>query len=204
MIALLKKPRKSSAQRLDAEDLNFLPTCTYDIEATSLPADMGFMLCCGIKPWGKPTKLFRIDCTKGYQDARWDDSTLVKQVREELEKYRICIAWNGDDYDVRYINTRLVLNGLKPMSSDIMFVDPIWVARKRLRLHSNSLASVIEAFKLKTKKSPVNGHIWVKAMTGDKEALEYIVEHNLKDCEALEEVVRKISSLMPFKYGYIR
>src|ERR1700692_766853 len=113
-IVAFKKPRKSSAQRVDSQDLQLLPTCCYDIEATSLPADMGFTLCVGIKPWNEPTKIIRIDDFSSYKNRRWDDKELVKAVKAELERYRIAIAWNGDDYDVRYLNTRLVLNGLKP------------------------------------------------------------------------------------------
>jgi len=71
-------------------------------------------------------------------------------------------------------------------------VDLYYVARHRLKLHSNRLAVVAETLFGESEKTRVVGPIWTRAVAGDKEAMDYIVEHCIIDVDVLEQVFERL------------
>ena len=193
------------AQRLTGEDLRILRSCSWDIEASNLDGDMGIMLCSSIKPIGGKTITHRIDDDPNYKKEPWSDKYLVREVRDELEKYMVILGWNHVGYDLPFLNTRLIAHGLKPLDvGGMCMVDMLWASRYRLRLHSNRLAAVIEYLGTKTQKTPLLGELWIRAMAGSAVALNKVVEHNIKDVESLEEVADKLSRFVKLQYRLVK
>lgn len=198
------KASKGKLQRVNREHVQLFPTCTWDLETSNLNASIGFLLCCVIKPWGGEAKTFRIDESPGYDDNRSDDRWLAKQIRAELEKHVIAIAYNGQRFDAPFLNTRLMLAKAKPISPVVKHLDPLYAARYRLRLHSNRLETLVETFGIRNKKTPLDGNLWIKAAVGVKGALDVVVKHCVKDVFALEEVTQKLIQLMDMKFFLVR
>lgn len=190
------------AQRLTFAELKSLHTCTWDIESSNLDGDFGIMLCASIKPWGRPMKTFRLD---EFTNKFWDDSALAEAVRDELEKFQVVIHHYGDRFDVPFLNTRLIGNHKRLLiTSNMCFVDTWWQAKKRMKLHSNRLAALITHLDTKVTKTGLDGHLWTRAVAGDKEALDEVVRHNIHDVKALEQVTRRIVEVMNLRYTYLK
>jgi uncharacterized protein YprB with RNaseH-like and TPR domain len=165
----------------------------YDIESTDLARSFGHMVCtsfCGLdgeaytyrgdkKPWKgkKPT----------------DDSKLAVAVRDELETADIIISWNGILFDIPFINSALALVGERPVQVgerygsrhlDLMY----YAGGQSLRGGSRKLDNVAKFFSCNNQKTALSGPQWQDAAAGDKEAINYIVEH----CEADVRVLRDV------------
>lgn len=191
-------------QRVSSLDTQLFATCTWDLETSNLQASIGFLLCCVIKPWAEDPIVFRIDESPNYDHDRSNDRWIAKRIKETLEEFDIAIAYNGQRFDAPFLNTRLMIHNLKPMAIGIKHLDPLYAARYRMRLHSNRLETVIETLNLKTKKTPLNGNIWIKAAVGVKQAMDQVVDHCVKDAYALEATTRRLIKLMDMKFSLIR
>ena len=166
---------------------------------------MGIMLCSSTKELNGAVTTFRIDESPNYKKEPWNDKWLAQRTRDELSKYMVVLGWNHVGYDLPFLNTRLIAHGLKPLDvGGMCMVDMLWASRYRLRLHSNRLAAVIEYLETKTQKTPLMGDRWIRAMAGDRHSLDYIVEHNVKDVESLEEVADKLSHFVKLQYRLVR
>lgn len=173
-----------------------------DIEATSLVADFGKMLCCGFK-WAhekEPFVITMLDYERGMGDKK-----LTADVVKTINSADVIVTWYGARYDIPFINTRVLRTGTKefiglPSSSHI----DLWrTSRYKLKLRSNRLASVIDYLQLDNEKTPVKGPQWMDAQLCPKcypekvnSALRYIVSHCEKDVLALEEAYNILRPLV--------
>lgn len=166
-----------------------ITSCTFDLECSSLNANFGIILCGVIKPADGDPIIFRADeLNKRWKTQRSDDSSVVKAVVDELMKYDILVAHNGAKFDIPYLRTRMAKWGLG-MFPNKKLVDPVQIARNRFKLSSNSLDSMADFLDTST-KTRVSGDMWLRAsLDGDKEAMDYVVEHCVADVLMLERLV---------------
>ena len=170
------------------------PIYLFDIEATNLNANFGYVLCVAWKELGKS----KINCMSvedyaTYKKDPTNDRELLKEVRDELSKAGALISWYGPGFDIKYINTRLIGHretALPPIPN----IDGWRIAKEKMKLTSNRLASV-SAFLGVQEKTPLSGPIWIKASAGDTKALAYIKKHCKQDVVVLEEVYNLIKGL---------
>ena len=192
-------------QRLSESDLSLFPTCTYDLETTGLAADFGYILCAGIKPYGRPATVLRIDDFPLYQKDPSNDKALVAAFVKEITKYSIAISWNGVRFDMPFLVSRMIAHNMDVRClTTIKQLDLIYAARYRMRLRGNSLAIVREHLQTSDTKTPLTGRIWAQAAAGNKKALDFIVKHNLQDLKVLEQVAKRLSNLIDVRFTLIR
>lgn len=168
--------------------------CAFDLETTNLTADFGIVLCGVVKPaYGKP-KIFRGDTLNAkWRTHRADDSAVVKAIVKELDHYDIWIAHNGAKFDVPFLRTRLARWALPPLPTKKL-LDPVWLARNKLRMSYNSLDQ-LAGFLGVNKKTEVTAHEWMAAsLNGDRKAMDYIVNHCVQDVLTLEDVIKAIKA----------
>lgn len=171
----------------------------WDTENSSLNADFGSMLCFGYKWLGErgvtvksvsDFPKFKVDPT--------DDGPLVQEAYKVLSSADVWVTWYGIRYDVPFVATRL-LDHRKEFSQTILppvpHVDGWEIARKKLRLHSNRLASV-SGFLGLSEKTPIKPTVWRRALSGHKDSLKYIIAHCKRDVVVLEEVYKVIRPLL--------
>ncbi len=200
----IEKASRRKVQKI-GEQMRFMRTCCWDLETSNLNANFGIILASSIKPLGGEVVVHRIDDDPNYADHRWDDSHLVEAVRNELENYQVIVGWNHVGFDLPMLESRLIKHGLRALDkTNMCFVDMLWASRYRMRLSSNTLERVIEYLDTKTKKTPLIGEWWIRAMAGDSAALDLIVEHNIKDVESLEEVADKLSRFVKLQYKLVK
>jgi len=168
----------------------------YDIEATNLSANFGYVICIGYK-WQHEKKAHIISLTDfpRFKKDVTDDSEVLKAFSKVFNEADIAIHHYGDRFDLPYLQTRLLIHRL-PLLSEPATIDTWRTLKYRLKLTSNRLATAIATFATKTQKTPLTGPIWVKAAAGDKKSIEYVKEHCDADVYALEEVYERIKGLI--------
>lgn len=177
--------------------INPVRVAVFDIETTGLNASFGRVLTAAIQFYG-PDELvtFRADEYKDWNKGlRSDDREIVSDILASLEKADIVIAHNGVGFDMAFLRTRAIMHKL-PVVHPRKIVDPVLLARRTFRFHSNRLDAIAQMLGCDFQKTPLAPKYWIKAMgDGDKESLDYIMEHNIADVFVLEEVARTV---MPY------
>ena len=84
-----------------------------------------------------------------------DDYGVTKKAWDLLNEADLVIAYNGDRFDIKELNTYFIYHGLGPVSPFIS-IDPLKIAKRYFRFFGNSLNDLAEFFevgkKVETKK----------------------------------------------------
>lgn len=165
---------------------------TIDGEMSNLDANFGRVYCFCIKPLDKPV----ITLKEGDFKQRFpsDDKALVETIRDELHKHDIWVGWYTQRFDIPFLQTRLIINNSEPLQKRF-HVDLWFQSKYKFKLHSNRLDAVADSLDVPHKKTKLLPDVWRRAQAGDKEALNYIVEHCKQDVKTLEDVYHRL-----FKY----
>lgn len=170
----------------------------FDIESSDLNANFGRMLNFGYM-WQtekKPTVLNICDY-KSFKKDVTDDREICIAAREILLDADIIVSWFGRFFDIPFINTRLMDNHLDMLPEFGQgHIDCWFTARKKMRLHSNRLASVQAFLDLPEEKTPLTPKIWVRAKAGHVESLRYVQEHCYQDVLVLQQAFDRMSPLI--------
>ncbi len=168
----------------------------WDIEASNLTADFGMVLCVGYKEvgHGRPKVISILD---------YDESNPLKAERRLLKDLtKVLLAadvWTyqfGMYYDLPFINSRLLYHRLPILPPNFPAVDTWKVTRNRLKLRNNRLVTVSEFLGTKDEKNPIKGEQWIRALTGHRPSMRYIIEHCRLDVLVLEEVYLRLRPLV--------
>lgn len=164
----------------------------FDLETTGLNADDGIILCAAIKEYRAPRntiKVIRADDFPSWKNHRTDNKAVVATIMAGLREYDILVAHNGQWFDKPMLNSFCLKYGMEPELRGVKFIDPYQLAKRHMRLHSNSQHSVIKFLGVKDQKTHVDFDHWTKAaMEGSKESMDYIVDHVIKDVYSMEGV----------------
>lgn len=124
-----------------------------------------------------------------------DDKALAKKLRDALAAADVIVAHNGDKFDLKHLNARLVYWGLAPLPP-IKTIDTLKVARRHFRFTSNRLDYLGKHLGL-GKKIKTDYSLWTKILLDhDKNALESMVKYNAQDVKLLEAVYLKLRPFM--------
>lgn len=170
---------------------------TFDLETSSLYADSGIILCCSYRELGQRTiHTIRADQFKSWRKGKSNNGDVVRAIHEALLPFQIYVGHNSNFFDRRWLNTAFLYEGLDPYLKGRKLVDPVMIARRHLRLHSNRLSSLIAYFDIQDKKTPIEFKYWLRAaLDSDVHALNYIVKHCEADVKALETVFKILSPI---------
>lgn len=164
----------------------------FDTESTGLTAIMGRLLCASFcDSWGR-IETYRVDETQ--RETVIDDRALAVMIRDRLEKADIICGWYSKMHDVPFINARLMRWGERPLRKDLMHIDAFYFSRGSfVRIGSSKLVNVQKFLPdIEHEKTDISWDIWNLAGAGDKESLDYVVEHCEADILVLREVFGKL------------
>lgn len=148
-----------------------------------------FIICAAWKELNSKTiKATSINDFKRKSDN--DDYGVVKRLRDEFEDVDILIAHNGDKFDIKKLNARLIFHGLDPLPK-IQTIDTLKEVRKIAQFTSNRL-DYLGTHLIGQGKIETSSGLWLSAMKGDRAAVKEMVEYNKVDVERLEELYLKI------------
>lgn len=182
----LEHPNCYYIEQPDNNRIGFL-----DIESTNLKADFGIIICYQIKDINSKTIYGRAITKKELTDCL--DKKMVEDCIEDMKKFDRLVTYYGKGFDVPFIRTRAVAMGVPfPPFGEILHDDMYFIMKHRFRLSSNRLENACRILTGATEKTRLDGDHWIKALQGDKEALDYILDHCKKDVLELEKLYHKI------------
>ena len=178
-----------------------MKTAIFDLETSGLYSSFGILLCCCIKEYQSDGKgkiiTFRADQYPTWKTNRTNCQPITHDILQKLSDYDILVAHNGQFFDKQWLNTLALLYGEPPSVRWTKLIDPVQISRRHLRLHRNSLDTLIDYFNIPTKKTHVSGKLWLAAtIEGSKKAMDQIVYHCQLDVKSLEGVYEKVRKLV--------
>lgn len=137
---------------------------------------------------------------KGVAKVR-DDTDLLKDLWKLLDEADIVIAQNGQAFDIKKINARMLMAGMKPYSP-IKIVDTMLVSKKHFAFTANKLAwlsdHLTQAKKSEHKLFP-GFELWKECLKDNPKAWAEMKKYNCLDVVATEELYLK---LLPWVEGH--
>jgi uncharacterized protein YprB with RNaseH-like and TPR domain len=169
--------------------------CFYDLEATALTAESGFIVGFGI-----------LDENNTFHHAFLQGSVVAGEKElcgdniKLLSQYRSVVTHYGRQFDFPMLISRSLLHGLDP--SPILRVNHIdtWeIARQRLCLKHCTLDDLAKFFNI-PKNTTLRGSdmpiLYMKAVQDDKLALQQIKNHCLDDLQVLAKVFYRLKPII--------
>lgn len=151
--------------------------------------------CISYKWYGeKKTHVISItDDKKRFSKDIHDDYYVVSEFQKVFNEADAHVTHNGDKFDLKMLNARLVFNGLKPLPQ-IISLDTYKMSKRYFSFNSNRLDYLAKKLGHSGKlDNPKN--LWLDCFKGDIKALNHMAKYNKRDVEALEYVFTK---LIPF------
>lgn len=122
-----------------------------------------------------------------------NDKKVVKELRKAILEADELVYHNGKKFDYKKLNTRVLLNGLDPMSKP-RETDTLIQARKHFGFTSNRLDYIGQVLGVGGKEATSSG-LWMKALEKDKKAIDEMEKYCKRDVVLLEEIFDK---MLPF------
>ena len=168
----------------------------FDIETTGLKANWSHMLCWCMKENGKD--IIHEDLITRTEVRNKNDKRIIQSAVNEIKKYDRIIGWYSSRFDLPYLRSRAIYHGIDfPGYKELCQTDAYYIARSKLALHSNRLASVCQFFGVEAKGHPMTPELWVKSGAGDPESLAIVLEHCREDVNATDEVYQLLKKYSP-------
>lgn len=162
--------------------------CSFDIESTNLKGDYGAILCVSIKPWqGKPVSFV--------VDKPGNDRAILADVRDALHAYDCWVSYYGKGFDVPMIQSRLLVNNLKPLVKR-PHVDMYYVMKYHTLTGRRSQAHLLEWLNAKQRKMTLSPDEWVKVLANPARHLPTMRRRCESDCAGLEALYDRCKHLI--------
>ena len=115
------------------------------------------------------------------------DKRIMQSLWEFVDHADILVGHNINQFDILKMNTRFIVNGIKPPSS-YQTIDTLVAARKNLSFTSNKLDYLCAQFGV-TRKADNGGMArWIGCTQGDPVCLKDMEKYNRQDIIATEEL----------------
>lgn len=125
-----------------------------------------------------------------YKRNKKDDKALMEELAFLLQDVDIIVAHNGDGFDIKKINTRLIIRGINPIPIE-KTIDTLKIARSNFKFSSNKLDFICEALGI-GRKIQLEKDIWYKCIKHDDPvAWEKMRRYNKHDTDLLEPLYYK-------------
>jgi uncharacterized protein YprB with RNaseH-like and TPR domain len=162
-----------------------------DIETSNLKANAGPMLSWAMKVRGEKEPRYDIIRKEEMLDKSYD-KRIVQSCIDNIREMDAIVTYYGSGFDVPFIRTRAIGMGLDfPKYGEIFHWDLYYQARSKLLTHRKSLDAITAFFGIEG-KTHLDMEVWFDARFGDKDALDYVLDHNLADVDILEKAFDKL------------
>jgi hypothetical protein len=147
-----------------------------------------YMLCFAYKWLGESqTHIVALPDFPNYKKDVQDDSALIEALQRLFDEADVIIAHNGNSFDQKVSQGRMLVNGLTP-PSPYKQIDTKLVAKRYFRFNSNSLNDLGQLLKL-GKKLPTGGwKLWLGCLNNDAKSWATMKRYNIQDVKLLEKV----------------
>lgn len=160
----------------------------------------GYVLCWCAKWLGQ--REIMSDALPNYSTAYHKDPTndghIAQSIWKLMEQADIVVTHNGNSFDLKWLNTIFIENGLPPCNPN-KSVDTYLVAKRHFRFLSNKLDFLCRKFNFGGKHNTGGFKLWDDCMHGDLQAWGKMVTYCKQDVALLEKLYIK---LRPFMSGH--
>jgi hypothetical protein len=137
---------------------------------------------------GKPVKTYALPDYPRYKTHKHDDKPLVRDLWALMDEADIIVAHNGDSFDIKKINARFAVHGMRP-PSPYKTVDTLKIARRVFKFDSNKLDNIGRYLKEGRKIPNTGAALWRGCVDGDPKSWDAMRKYNAQDVSPLLERV---------------
>ena len=167
----------------------------FDIEATQLKADFGFILSWYIKEKGKEVYQKGTVTRESILSGELDKSS-IREMVNAIKEYDCIVTYYGSMFDIPYGRTRALMQGLSFIPPRIVkHIDLYWTVKTKFKFFNNKLETACRNFGIEG-KTHINPKLWIMASCGSEPAIEEVLEHNYQDVKILELLHEKIGEFV--------
>lgn len=131
-----------------------------------------------------------------YKRNRHDDKDLCALLHDLLDRADIVCAHNGDAFDIKKINSRLITNGFKP-PSPFKTIDTLKAARRAFKFDSNKLDNIGRYLNEGRKIPNTGAALWRGCVEdGDPKSWREMRRYCKQDTELLARVYERVKPWM--------
>ena len=127
-----------------------------------------------------------------YKPGKINDKSLLKAFHKVLDEADIVVAHNGDQFDVKKLNARMIIQGLKPYSP-VKQYDTKKAAKRIGGFTSNRIGRLASDLNVAAKGDPGGFGTWKGCMAGDPKAWAKMKKYNKQDIPPLEDLYLKFA-----------
>lgn len=126
------------------------------------------------------------------REGQKSDKQLIQKLHKVLDNADVIIAHNGDRFDIKKGNTRMVKHGILPYTPG-KTIDTLKVAKNNFAFTSNKLDDLAKFLGVKGKMKHSGYSLWKKCREeDDAQSWETMRKYNAVDVLVLEEVYLKL------------
>lgn len=150
------------------------------------------ILCFAYKWLGdKKTHVISQDDFSSYEKGVNDDKNVVTALRDLFDRADIVIAHNGDSFDQKKSQARMMAHDLAP-PSPYKQIDTKKVAKRYAAFTSNKLDTLGDTFGLGRKLQTGGFATWKGCLNGDKKSWKLMKKYNKQDVVLLEKIYLRL------------
>jgi hypothetical protein len=152
-----------------------------------------YIICAAWKELGakKVDAVSVLDDAKRFKKSPDDDYHVCSVIHGVLSKADVIIGHNGDRYDIKFTEARLLYHGFSPLPP-IQKIDTLKIAKSRFLFNSNRLDYLAKFLGGRGKKPTPKG-LWMDVLKNDPKAIRTMVDYNKQDVDELEFVFNKLA-----------
>lgn len=169
----------------------------FDIEASDLSSDVGWMISWAMKERGNKQISYDQISQKDVLSRNFD-KRIVTSLLDEFTKYDCVVGYYSSGFDLPYIMGRSIEWGLEyPKPNTLFQIDVYFAFKHRIALHRKSLESLTKHFKIAGKTKLDFGY-WKLSALGFEKELKEMEKHNKADILILEKLFDEIEPYCRF------
>lgn len=152
-----------------------------------------YILSFAVKQNDGPIKVHALPDYRGFKKDHRNDLKLMEELREYMNWADVIIAHNGDRFDLRKINTSMLMHGLPP-PSPYDTVDTLKIVKKHFGFPINKLDYVCRLLDIGRKIPHTGLDLWDECEDNPEnmEAWSLLKRYNKHDIFLLEQLHKKI------------
>jgi hypothetical protein len=126
------------------------------------------------------------DCLTSDEAVNHTDARISNSIWKLLDEASVVVSHNGNQFDIKRLNTRFLYNGLFP-PTPYQSIDTLVVAKSVFDFSSRKLDYINQYLGLPVKEH-TGFELWKQCYFGNPEALHTMELYNRNDCEILEDL----------------
>lgn len=163
----------------------------------TLRASVSSICCIGWKVFGEK----KINCINAWDFPEWkkdvnNDKRVLEAFLKEVRDADCIVTHNGKNFDLKHLQTRLLLHGLELLDKELKHGDTKAASSGRFYFIDNKLQTLGEELFNERKLDHEGWDLWVAVHGRDPKALKTMETYCKQDVNLLEKVFRKFRPLM--------